>query len=95
MLLLLRKGKKQKKGDAARTTEIVVDVGVKEPVPSSPNLYEVFGLKRSQVNYNQPLHLRNDKDKMPLTINTEFMDVVATKQSVAASSRLKGKKKLP
>ena len=92
MLLLLQKRKKPKKGDATRPTEIVVGVGVKEPVPSSPNLYEVFGLKRSQVKYSQLLHPRNDKDKVPLKIRTGHMDVAATKQSVAASSRLKGKR---
>ena len=47
MLLLLQNRNMHKKGDATRPTEIDVDVGVKEPVPSSPHLYEVFGLKRS------------------------------------------------
>ena len=74
------------------------DVPVTSFVPASPNLYEVFGLKRSQVKYSQPLHSRKEKEnvQMPVKAKSIHMEVVAAAATkrVAGSSRMKGKNKL-
>ena len=73
------------------------DVPVTSFVPASPNLYEVFGLKRSQVKYSQPLHSRKEQEKvqMPVKAKSVHMEVAAAAtKRVAGSSRMKGKNKL-
>ena len=76
------------------------DVPITSSVPASPNLYEVFGLKRSQVKYSQPLHSRKEQEKvqMPVKAKSVHMEVAAAATAatkrVAGSSRMKGKNKL-
>ncbi|XP_071901078.1 uncharacterized protein [Coffea arabica] len=81
-------------------TNHLEDVPITSSVPASPNLYEVFGLKRSQVKYSQPLHSRKEQEKvqMPVKAKSVHMEVAAAATAatkrVAGSSRMKGKNKL-
>ena len=90
-LLLLQKMKDQGKEDATTPNEVVDGIGTAAAL-SSPNLYEVFGLRRSQVKYRQPLHPRKKKDDVPLKIKSGHLDIAAG--SVAGYSGLKGKNEI-
>ena len=81
--------KDQGKEDATTPNEVVDGIGT-AAAPSSPNLYEVFGLRRSQMKYSQPLHLRKKKNDVPLKIKYGHLDIAAG--SVTGYSGLKGKK---
>ncbi|XP_071907100.1 uncharacterized protein [Coffea arabica] len=79
-------------------TNHLEDVAVTSSAPTSHDLYEVFGLKRAQVKYSQPVHGTKEKEHVQMPVKTksvhrEVVAAAATKR-VVGSSRMKGKNKV-
>lgn len=82
----------------SQETNHLEDVAVTSSAPTSHDLYEVFGLKRAQVKYSQPVHGTKEKEHVHMPVKTksvhrEVATAAATKR-VVGSSRMKRKNKV-